>query len=65
MGMTHRHMESWTAYKQSAWLTMVQDKLSKQEMQERKFELFDYINTTNTAIMIRCKRTAVMLPQPV
>ena len=41
MGMTHRHMESWTAYKQSAWLTMVQDKLQKQEMQERKFELYD------------------------
>ena len=41
MGMTHRNMESWTAYKQPAWLTMVQDKLQKQEMQERKFELYD------------------------
>ena len=42
MDMTHRHTESWTADKKPAWLTRVQDKFRKQEMQERNLTL-DYM----------------------
>ena len=40
--MTHKHTESWTANKRPAWLTKVQDKFRKQEIQERNLTL-DYM----------------------
>ena len=59
--MTHGHTESWTANKRPAWLTRVQDKFRKQEMQERNLNLNYMTKLTNTANMIRCKRTASSL----
>ena len=46
MDMTHGHTESWTANKRLTWLTRVQDKFRKQEMQERDLSL-DYIILLN------------------
>ena len=59
--MTHGYTESWTANKRPAWLARVQDKFRKQEMQERNLNLDYMTKLTNTANMIRCKRTASSL----